>query len=662
MASPPDTAQMRSSDLIKKEPLDYGGFGKVYLCYHKTLGRVVLKTVFNGALRNDDSKRSLVEEGTLMTRLCHDRVVKLLGVIVEEGDYSLVMELIPKGNLQDMLQKVSVPMSIKGRIILEILEGMVYLTKNNVIHKDLKPENILVDKDFHIKIADLGLATCQSWSKLTREVSKRKSRLGCTMGTKAAGTLSYMAPEHLENLNCRSTEKSDVYSFAIVVWVILTGQDPYENARSEDQVYLCVRKGDRPEVELITEDTPKEMVELMKSCWQQDPLQRPTFEGMLTELYDGPEWLVEKMKSLSTPPDVSPDGPAPLLSSESVPPGPVEASIEDLTFLSCRTDVEVDAQGVGGEGGRATLQQKLDMELQYHKKGSYTYVSQPDSVQACQSDPMGFYPLQSTISDCEGRQPKPTEDHHPMPSSVHPVPADSSEDSHLRPNSGLYKSMASSASSAKYISVASSTHSLTEQRTTPQEEGHPLCNRQHSCPVYSVPNTMVPDHTAGHCFAPNKIGPLQDSGSQGMFIQNASAIQIGNNNSLSIRGSESCASGMCNSLQAKECSALKEALQKYEHQAVTEEHLELLRDNIGNNWKRCARRLGLTNVEVDSVDHDYNRDGLQEKVHQMLECWRMKEGSVGCTVGKLCQALDGHITAAVIQKLLSTCKRNNFST
>lgn len=43
-------------------------------------------------------------------------------------------------------------MSVKGRIILEILEGMVYLTERQVIHKDIKPENILVDKDFHIKV------------------------------------------------------------------------------------------------------------------------------------------------------------------------------------------------------------------------------------------------------------------------------------------------------------------------------------------------------------------------------------------------------------------------------------------------------------------------------------------------------------------------------
>lgn len=51
-----------------------------------------------------------------------------------------------------MLFQVSVPLSLKGRIIMEIIEGMCYLHDKGVIHKDLKPENILVDHDFHIKV------------------------------------------------------------------------------------------------------------------------------------------------------------------------------------------------------------------------------------------------------------------------------------------------------------------------------------------------------------------------------------------------------------------------------------------------------------------------------------------------------------------------------
>lgn len=54
MASAPHSSlHMSSRDLIKKEPMDYGGFGEVYLCYHVTLGQVVLKTVYTGPLRNE---------------------------------------------------------------------------------------------------------------------------------------------------------------------------------------------------------------------------------------------------------------------------------------------------------------------------------------------------------------------------------------------------------------------------------------------------------------------------------------------------------------------------------------------------------------------------------------------------------------------------------
>lgn len=77
------------------------------------------------------------------------------------------------------------------------------------------------------EIADLGLATYQTWSKLTKEESRRKSHKGRSTGVRGAGTLNYMAPEHLESIHTASTERSDVYSFAIVVWVILTGEEPY---------------------------------------------------------------------------------------------------------------------------------------------------------------------------------------------------------------------------------------------------------------------------------------------------------------------------------------------------------------------------------------------------------------------------------------------------
>lgn len=665
MATAPQCSSlyMSSQDLIKKEPLDYGGFGEVYLCYHVTLGQVVLKTMtLYGSLRNEENKRSLMEEGSIMANLNHERVVKLLGVIMEDRDCSLVMELIPRGNLLVMLETVTVPISVKGRIILEILEAMMYLTEKKIIHKDIKPENILVDKDFHIKIADLGLATCQTWSKLTKEESRRKSRLSRPAGARGAGTLSYMAPEHLESIHTPSTEKSDVYSFAIVVWVILTGEEPYANARSEDQMSQCVRNGDRPAEDLIPADTPAEIIQLMKRCWDHRPLQRPSFkdcydfflpfyteklepcvEEDLLELrkrYEGPDDLVEKMKSLSVAYEYGlADSPGPLVSSDrSVP---VEASIEDMHDVQYEPSVESiqsDAQAVSP----SVLQQKLDQELQYHKCGSYNCENQHDAANSYNRTNANHFLENSP------EQHKPS-----FGSSVHSwskteaVQPMSQEETRYRPNAGLYDSMSSSIPTTSYLPMSTSSPSLSQFN---QQHPHSHYDRQQSWPTYPVSDTSAPEASNGRLLTPSKSASLQDPGS--LFIQNASGIQIGSNNTMSIRSYDS------QNLSSANCSAtslIEEGILKYEDHAVTDEHLDLLKDNIGAKWKHLARRLGLTPVEVETIEHDCSRDGLREMVHQMLEHWKMKEGRVGCTVGKLCRSLKGNIKVDVIQKILDTC-------
>ncbi|KAG8442456.1 hypothetical protein GDO86_011300 [Hymenochirus boettgeri] len=276
-----DDILMSSEDLIAQEKLDSGGYGLVSLCKHRIHGLVVLKTVYTG-FKNPMYNDKLLEEGKIMHMLKNDRVVKLLGLILEEGNYSLVMEYLRNGNLMTILHKVFVPMSIKARFIMEIIEGMTYLHDQNVIHKDVKPQNILADENFHIKIADLGVATFKKWSTLTKEEINRQRKYPnkSTDSTRKsnAGTLIYMAPEHLKSLNVKSTEKSDVYSFAIVIWVILMDKEPYENAHNEDHISFCVTRNDRPDMEDLPDDCP-EAIELMVKCWEDNPEERPTFNS-----------------------------------------------------------------------------------------------------------------------------------------------------------------------------------------------------------------------------------------------------------------------------------------------------------------------------------------------------------------------------------------------
>ncbi|KAK7158552.1 hypothetical protein R3I94_005009 [Phoxinus phoxinus] len=655
MATASSLRVMKPTDLIKKMPLDYGGFGEVHLCYHKTLGQVVLKTVYTGPQRNGRQKQSLLDEGSLMSRLNHQRVVKLLGVILEDGDYSLVMELIPNGNLLSMLETVTVPISVKGRIILEILEGMVYLMENQVIHKDLKPENILVDKHFHIKIADLGLATSEAWSKLTKEESRRQSRLGRKSCLHGAGTLCYMAPEHLGSIHTRSTEKSDVYSFAIVVWVILTGCEPYENARSEDHICHCVCQGERPNEALIPSDTPPEIIDLMKTCWNKEFKDRPTFKDSyesflpfyqeklepnvkvdlesLMRLYQGPEELVEKMKSLTTdslsPEDPSPssrDSPAPLRSSDI---GPVEASIEDLSF---RTPEESLLEMDAAPPSSPHLEQKLAQEYDYHKYGS-RIVDQPDFASHSVDNPL---PQQPASSRWAGDV-----------SSVKPTSYPASQDNlYLKPAAATSLDGSHRQDFAGQLSVP---YSEVDRLNLPQ---HPY-DRFKSCPDSgSAAESLIPESNPGQRFNSQFICPPSDSGWP-VNISNAKAIQIGNCNTMNLRMFDS---SPINSLSTGSPARTRynELLSKYEDHAVTEVHLELVRQNVGGNWKQVARKLGLTDIDVDTIEHDYDRDGLAEKVHQMLERWKMKEGLLGITVGKLCRALERYIEPSVLLQLLES--------
>ncbi|TNM98206.1 hypothetical protein fugu_014452 [Takifugu bimaculatus] len=659
-AAPQLSLHMRSTDLIRKEPLDYGGFGDVYLCLHVTLGQVVMKTIYTGPLHSKEKKKLLIDEGSIMASLNHERVVKLLGVILEDRDCSLVMELIPRGNLLVMLQTVSVPLSVKGRVTLEILEAMVYLSENDIIHKDIKPENILVDQDFHIKIADLGLAVSQAWSKLTKEESRRKSRQ--TTGERGAGTLSYMAPEHLESIHAASTEKSDVYSFAIVLWVILAGVEPYANARSEDQICQCVRKGDRPAEDLIPKDTPGKMIHLMKWSWQQDPRCRPTFKEAydflfpfymetlapcveedllkLRMMYEGPEYLVEKMKSLSLSCSLG-DCPAPLMSSDSVSV-PVEASIEDLHYIqSSQRYIQGDARAASVP---QALEEKLNQELQYHQGGNYNSATQADAAKGyLHSSTNPFLPNlpDLTTSGQDGPPYTSSVQSFTKAAPVHPT----SQEDH--PSADPSQSMNSTVPSKPHLS-SSVTMPLLPQLN--QEHPHSLYTRQQSCPTFPATDAATREYSLGSLLAPSK-SRLQDPGS--LFIQNASGIQIGSNNKMSIK------SGPSWSLPPSSSDSfpfyVKEGVQKYGDHAVTEEHLDLLKENIGAKWKQIARRLGLTDTEIETIEHDFHRDGLTEMVHQMLERWKMKEGSIGYTIGKLLRALDGNINVELIKKILNTC-------
>ncbi|NXX78396.1 RIPK1 kinase, partial [Urocolius indicus] len=662
---------MSTQDLREEQQLDAGGFGTISLCFHKKHGYVVLKKVYTGPQRTEYNA-SLLEEGKIMHRLHHDRVVKLLGVILEDGNYSLVMEYVDRGNMMKVLQKLSLPLSVKGRFVLEITEGMLYLHEQGFVHKDLKPENILVDTDFHIKIADLGVASFKNWSRLTQEETIRQKQMKSTCQNNA-GTLFYMAPEHLRCLNVKPVEKSDVYSFGIVIWAIFANKEPYEHGINEAHICFGIMNGNRPDIKEITGKCPEEIIELMKQCWEQESEKRPTFAEIsqrykpfyyenlgksieddlnkLKKMCPESNELLSRMQSLQIDAAVEDasngqvDQPNSLHSSQGLMTSQVNealfaASTENQPVESCETSFAAPDN----------LERKLQHEYNYHVFGSrmdkavppvqYTpEMREKERRRRVSHDPFVKPSPTSQWSEPHQRAEKTGANTNPYlwPKLTGTSPQWGNIDAFYKPNSLL-------TGHTEDLYGLSSANTFSLSKPPVPESG---LNPQSQTNVNWYPKNADTDpgnkdstFTRGTFTYYPVASRASTEDSVKYNISHSSGIQIGSYNHMKIEDHNQHIS--TSPVATEAIYTHYEAMGIFDNSTVlTEKHLNLVREKLAKHWKHCARKLGFCNAEIDEIDHDYERDGLKEKVYQMLLKWEMREGSKGATVGKLAKALFG---------------------
>eukprot|EP00798_Chlamydomonas_sp_ICE-L_P016741 gene16741-23013_t len=155
---------------------------------------------------------------------------------------------------------VTLPLDEVIRIGKDICMGLFHLHPT-IIHRDLKPANVLMDRFNNAKITDFGMARF----KLTTHLSTK---------TPDAGTVAYMAPECFQESTL--TPKADVYSWAIIMFEMLTGEMPWYGSNNMGIIYNVVMKGLRPELPEEEERCPTDLKALIQDCWHQDAKSRPS--------------------------------------------------------------------------------------------------------------------------------------------------------------------------------------------------------------------------------------------------------------------------------------------------------------------------------------------------------------------------------------------------
>uniref|UniRef100_A0A673BAM9 Tyrosine-protein kinase n=1 Tax=Sphaeramia orbicularis TaxID=375764 RepID=A0A673BAM9_9TELE len=240
------------------ENIGEGEFGAVY--EGEYMGqRVAVKTI-----KCDVTAQAFLQETTVMTKLQHKNLVRLLGVILHKG-LQIVTELMTKGNLVNFLRtrgRSVVNSAQLLRYALDVCEGMEYLEFKKLIHRDLAARNILVSDDNVAKVSDFGL------TKVDAKVSDS-----------AKLPVKWTAPEALKKE--KFSTKSDVWSYGILLWEIFSyGRQPYPKM-SLKEVKESVEGGYRMDA---PDDCPPGVFALMKLCWEHEPRRRPAFHKLREKL------------------------------------------------------------------------------------------------------------------------------------------------------------------------------------------------------------------------------------------------------------------------------------------------------------------------------------------------------------------------------------------
>ncbi|KAL6052703.1 protein kinase [Balamuthia mandrillaris] len=253
------------------EEIGYGSFGVVWKAKWRN-STVVVKKFFFQTLSKQQLEDFLHESMIMMTLRPHANVVQFLGVCLRQPNLCLVSEYIPDGDLLHLLRNNNLFLRTKLELALGIAAGMTHLHKENIVHCDLSARNCLVTRhpetrEYSVKLTDFGMAIGG-----VKEVFVPGS---------VFGPLKWMSVEAIDPCLRRLSKESDVWSFGVVAWELLTnGKEPFEGMTPE-QAANAILSGRRLE---IPSSCPEPLEQLIESCWQEEPTKRPTFQQIYASL------------------------------------------------------------------------------------------------------------------------------------------------------------------------------------------------------------------------------------------------------------------------------------------------------------------------------------------------------------------------------------------
>ena len=249
-------------------------------------------------------------EAAMLAQLRHPHICSFYGFADLDGSFAMVIELCSGGTLTRLLQQVSISGSnavgagLLARLAFEVAAGIAYLHRYGCMHRDVKTANVLLDEMLHAKVADMGMAAVQKFSRSDTS-DHCVPAVSLSEHTAAVGTTRYMAPEVLRAIPSRTsgrtlrgvetaiyTQACDVYSYSLLLWEVMHQRRVFEHRSGLEVARQVASTGLRPACELHADVACFGFV--IDLSGRLEPRERPTMSecaDVLLKIYQRPEMM-----------------------------------------------------------------------------------------------------------------------------------------------------------------------------------------------------------------------------------------------------------------------------------------------------------------------------------------------------------------------------------
>lgn len=271
-----------------------GGMGEVYLAEDAQLQRrVAFKLLPPTTVSDQQAKKRLLREARAAATLDHPNICTVYEVGEADGHSFIAMQYIEGAMLAEEIKKGALAWRDALEVAIQIADALAEAHAHNVIHRDIKPGNIMLTSRQQVKVLDFGLAKVSHAPQgvnTEAQTEELLSRSGVVMGT-----MPYMSPEQLrgEVVDART----DIFSFGIVLYEMLTGQQPFVR-QSGAEIVSALLTEEPTALSTYAPETPVELQRILRKCLEKDRERRyQTMHDVATDLHN----LQREHKVLASP-------------------------------------------------------------------------------------------------------------------------------------------------------------------------------------------------------------------------------------------------------------------------------------------------------------------------------------------------------------------------